>query len=249
MQKYLQGINVYTTIGIEECQELVVPIFLRAGFEPVWVYGDTGPDNTLVKGAVAVLQERVDTLVKCFIVPIGSVRHSRVDHDNVVLIVTVEGINKLAHKFQRETLRIKCEHPALVHIIDCNIVSLCHYHVEGRFGSLSVCKAKGSSQRGVRCNIDFCPVFTYPHRFEWDVRLRVVCDDFSNFVNITHAVSALMEAEAPVWHHRALSDHFRVLLSSLNWCWARNEVKVDYTTDSVVLEELAVGVVDLDIHT
>lgn len=44
--------------------------------------------------------------------------HSRVDHDNVMLIVIVEVGYQLPHLFERESLRIKGKHPPLVHVVD-----------------------------------------------------------------------------------------------------------------------------------
>jgi len=120
-----QSINVHSSVGIEECQELIVPILLSTSLEPVREDGNSWPDNALVQRVIAVLQERVDALVEGSIVLIRLVRNGGVDHNDVVLIIAVERIDELTHKFKRKACRIKREDPALVHVINCNIVSSC----------------------------------------------------------------------------------------------------------------------------
>jgi hypothetical protein len=58
-----------------------------------------------------------------------------------------------------------------------------------------------------------------------------------------------VETETPVWHHCGLADYLGVLPSSLNRCGTRDEVQIDDTAESVVFQELAFGIIDLDIHT
>lgn len=79
--------------------------------------------------------------------------------------------------------------------------------------------------------------------------MRVVGHNFGNLIYIPHAVSALMKAEAPVRHHNGLSDNFRVLLSSFDRCWSRDEIEVEDATNGVILKVLPVRIVDLDIHS
>lgn len=93
--------------------------------------------------------------------------------------------------------------------------------------------------------IDVCP-----HRLQWYLSNRVICNNCSNFIHILHAVSTLMEPKAPIWHHGRLADDLAVLLSDVNWAWTGKDVEVDNTSDHVVFEILPrVIAVDIEIHT
>ena len=58
-----------------------------------------------------------------------------------------------------------------------------------------------------------------------------------------------MRSETPVWHHRRKTRESRVLDCDFLRPRAGKEVEVKNTTESVVLKELALRVVDLDVHT
>lgn len=57
-----------------------------------------------------------------------------------------------------------------------------------------------------------------------------------------------MESKTPVRLHDRLSDNLGVLHSHILGRWPSDEVEIKNTAKGIVLEELAVGVVDLDVH-
>ena len=87
-----------------------------------------------------------------------------------------------------------------------------------------------------------------PNRFEGDTEFPVVVHHILGLTPVLVAPATLVEAEAPVRHHDSLADDFGVLLCSLNGSRPGNEVEVDDSTNGVVLEELSVGIVNLDVH-
>jgi hypothetical protein len=108
----------------------------------------------------------------------------------------------------------------------------------------------------VKSMIENAHINVGPHRLERDVRSGVVCHHLCDLVDITVPILALMKTEPPVWHHGSLANNFRVLLRSLDWGWASEEVQIQHTTKGVVLEVLttgcavtAISLVDLDVHT
>ena len=89
-----------------------------------------------------------------------------------------------------------------------------------------------------------------PHRLQWYFGNRVVCNNCSNFVDILHAVSTLVESKAPIWHHGGLAYDIAVLPSDVDWAWTGKDVEVDNTSDHIVFEILPRGIaVDIEIHT
>jgi hypothetical protein len=57
----------------------------------------------------------IQTLVGRRVVLVG---HSRVNHDDVVLVISMEVVNKFAHHGQGESLRVDGEDSSKVHVID-----------------------------------------------------------------------------------------------------------------------------------
>lgn len=57
-----------------------------------------------------------------------------------------------------------------------------------------------------------------------------------------------METKTPVGHHSSFSRDFAILASNIKWGWAGHEVKINDSTDNIVLQVLAVVVVDVNIH-
>lgn len=87
-----------------------------------------------------------------------------------------------------------------------------------------------------------------PHSLERDICCAVVRNDFSDLIDVSISVFALVESKTPVrCHQRQLSD-FRVLNSNVLGRWASHEVEVQNTTNDVVFQSLAALVVDVDIH-
>ena len=89
-----------------------------------------------------------------------------------------------------------------------------------------------------------------PHRFQRDVGCRIIRNNGCDFVDILHAVPALMKTETPVWHHDRLTNDFAILPSDVKRARASNNVQVNDTSDHIILEILptGAGVVDLEIH-
>jgi hypothetical protein len=58
-----------------------------------------------------------------------------------------------------------------------------------------------------------------------------------------------MEAEAPVWAHQRELSNLGILCGDIARRWPCDEVKVEDTSDDVVLEVLATFVVDVDVHS
>jgi hypothetical protein len=78
---------------------------------------------------------------------------------------------------------------------------------------------------------------------------RVVCHDLSDLPNITVSVLALVRAETPVRHHGRQARKSRVLSRDFLRTRSSKEIEIENSAKSVVLEVLAFGVVDFDIHT
>ena len=89
-----------------------------------------------------------------------------------------------------------------------------------------------------------------PHCLQGDVSERIVCNDCGDFIDILHAITTLMEAKAPIWHHCGLANDVTILPSDVDWARAGKDVEIDDPSDHVVLEILPGGVtVDIEIHT
>jgi hypothetical protein len=118
-----ETIDVNTSRRVEERSELLVPVLLCVGMEPVREYRGTWPDSTLKERAVGTLLKHVkrSSVVVAVVVttPDGGV-----DHHNVVLLVSVDVINELADKVKRVTLRIQGEQAAELHVVNIRPHSL-----------------------------------------------------------------------------------------------------------------------------
>jgi len=68
----------------------------------VGTHGHTRPDNTIVPAAVRVVQKciRDSTIGEARVILIC---HSRIDHDNVVLLMRMEVVHQLLHKIERKS--------------------------------------------------------------------------------------------------------------------------------------------------
>ena len=110
-------IDVNTSCRVEERSELLVPVLLCVGVEPVREYRRTWPDSTLKERAVGTLLKHVErsSIVVAIVVttPDGGV-----DHHDVVLLVSVDVINELADKIKRVTLWIQGEQAAELHVVN-----------------------------------------------------------------------------------------------------------------------------------
>ena len=112
-----EGIDVNTRVPVEEFEELAVPVVADVGSKPVGEGRDTGPDDTLVHGSVLAVQEDLilDALLEG---RIGVIGDGGINHDDVVLVVLVERVDKLAHGGEGETLGVKREGHSAVHVVD-----------------------------------------------------------------------------------------------------------------------------------
>jgi hypothetical protein len=82
-----------------------------------------------------------------------------------------------------------------------------------------------------------------------NVGCSVVRNYFSDLPYIAVAILALMESETPVGHHSRETGKSRILYGHILGTGTGQEIKVNNTTKGIVLEELAVRVVNLNIHT
>ena len=142
-----------------------------------------------------------------------------------MLIVVMKVSDELLHLLQREPIRIQCE-------------------------NLMYCKLPFSNSKELIYLSRIHVIDVSPHGLQWYLGNRVICNNRGNFIDILHAVSALMEPKAPIWHHGGLADDIAVLLSDVNWAWTGKDVKVNDTSDHAVFEILPRGIaVDIEIHT
>ena len=90
-----------------------------------------------------------------------------------------------------------------------------------------------------------------PHHFKWNFCLCVVVYNLSHLIDVTIAISALMETKAPIRHHDGQSNNLGVLLTRLDRSWPIEEVEVKDPTQDIVLEVLSISlcVVDLDFYS
>lgn len=179
---------------------------------------------TLVDGSVTVFQENT-----CALAVLESgvilIRHGRVYHHDVMLVMIMKVSDKLLHLFQRESIRIQRENLDPVSI-DLALVEELTY----------------LSQIHV--------VNVGPHCFQWYVSGRVVCNNSGDFIDILHAITTLMKSKAPIWHHDGLANDVAVLPSDINWARASQDVEIDDPSNHVVFEVLPSGIaVDVKIHT
>jgi hypothetical protein len=89
---------------------------------------------------------------------------------------------------------------------------------------------------------------TCPHCLEWNIRLGVIGNNIRYFIYTFISKSALMEPKTPIGHHGRLLRNFTILASNIERSWARHEVKINDSANYVVLEILAVIVIDFDVH-
>jgi hypothetical protein len=89
-----------------------------------------------------------------------------------------------------------------------------------------------------------------PHRLKRNSSFRIIVDRFSYGKSVLIAISAVVEAEAPVRHHDWQSYNFGILLRDSNRGGSSNKVEVQNSSKSIVLQVLilAVSVIDLDVH-
>ncbi len=113
-----QGVDIRAVLAVEEVQELLCPVLLRRRVEPVREVTGPGPDYALVDGALVVSHEGV-VLETRFKSRVGFlVEHSRVDHDDVVLVSGVDGVHQVFIQISWVPLRIDGEDAAAVHVVD-----------------------------------------------------------------------------------------------------------------------------------
>lgn len=78
---------------------------------------------------------------------------------------------------------------------------------------------------------------------------RVIRHDLGNLPHIPISILALVRAKAPIWHHGGKTRKSRVLDSDFLGRRTSKEVEIYNTSQGVVFEILALGIIDLDIHT
>lgn len=113
-----QGINVGTIGSIEECQKSFRPVLLGVGVKPVGEVTRASPDDTIVKRSVVLFHEDIvfETRVQC---RIGLfVEHSRVNHNDVVLVPSVDSVDEILVKVGRESLRVNSEDTTTIHVVN-----------------------------------------------------------------------------------------------------------------------------------
>ena len=104
---------------------MAVPVILGFGIKPVRKCSDAGPDYALVDRAFSILQEDafIGAAVEGWIV---LVRYCWIHHHNVMLIMTMQEVDKLADFFEWKAIRIQSEDFAAVHVIN-----ICPHCFEG----------------------------------------------------------------------------------------------------------------------
>jgi hypothetical protein len=116
-------VNVHTSIGVEEVQELAIPVLLRVGMKPVGKHSWTRPHSTLVEGAIGSLLPHFH-LGTVFVDIITTTPYSRVNHDNVMLLMLVKVVDQLADHFERVALWVQREEAPELHVVDIGPHSL-----------------------------------------------------------------------------------------------------------------------------
>lgn len=118
-----QRIDINACLRIEELKELIVPVLLSAWVEPIRENRRTRPYHASINRPVWILLKdvEIDAIVVGFVV---ECRHGWIDHDDVVLLVSVEVVDQLADHVEWEPFRIESEDPSKVHVIDIRPHSL-----------------------------------------------------------------------------------------------------------------------------
>jgi hypothetical protein len=112
-----EAVDVYPAGWIEEFGELAVPILLGVGVGPVREDGWTRPHSTFIDRAI--LPYLPNVLLDTFVVNIVITSpNSRVNHDDVLLLVCVQMINHLADKLKRIPLGVESEKTTKLHVVD-----------------------------------------------------------------------------------------------------------------------------------
>ena len=112
-----QAIDVNTCRGIEKRRELLIPVLLGVGVEPVREDSWTWPNSTFEERAVLALLEYIkrNSIVVAVVV---TAPNSGVDHHDVMLLVGMNIINELANKIKRVSLWIQSEQTAELHVVN-----------------------------------------------------------------------------------------------------------------------------------
>lgn len=112
-----EGVDVDSRVLVEEMLEFACPVGVGGLGEPIGEDGDAGPDNADPDGAVGAEEEGVlfDSAVQRGVVLVG---HSRVNHDDVVLVVGVQVGDEGAHLVDGVALWVEGEDAATVHVVD-----------------------------------------------------------------------------------------------------------------------------------
>jgi hypothetical protein len=89
-----QSIDVNTSLRIEELQELRIPVLLRIGVKPIGEDSWARPHSTFVERAVRPLLEDLKLSAVVVTIVVTS-PDSRVDHNDVMLLMSMEVVDEL----------------------------------------------------------------------------------------------------------------------------------------------------------
>jgi len=119
-----------------------------------------------------------------------------IHHHHVVLILSMELMNKLACFVQREAFWVQCKDLEPIHVVL----------------SLTVSANRYVSTTKLTHNIG-------PHSLKGYLRLGIVLDNFSHIFNISIPKSALVKPQTPVGHHSRFPGNFTELSRHIDWIW------------------------------